>query len=167
MVGQAGAVGVEVADGDGLRDLGVGQRKPGQVRAHRRIPADAATADLACHHGGADGFRHRCQLEHGVGIDRRGVGHQPAAEAFGVNGLVAAHHGDGHARHAGTGHQVGGQLVELGNGLGDPGFGNWLGRVGRIVIAAAAGGQGGDKQAAQRGSEEMATLLQFAHGSSP
>ncbi|MNN14486.1 hypothetical protein D3C81_1275490 [compost metagenome] len=166
VVGQAGTMRIEVADGDGFSRFRIGQCKPWQVLDHRGVPADAAAPDLPRHYRGADGFRHGGELEHGVGVDRRGIGHQSAAKAPGVNGLIAAYHRDGHAGHARAGHQVGGQRIDLGDGAGDLRFGSRIRRRRGIVIAAA-GGQGRNEQAAQRGSQETATLLQFGHGRSP
>ena len=95
MVGQAAAVGVEVAHGETLRGLGVRQGKPGQQIVHAAVPFDPPQAHLACHHRGAQWLGKGRELEHRVAIHGTGVAQAAHAQALGGDGLATMHHGPG------------------------------------------------------------------------
>ena len=94
---QAGSVGVEVADRGVVGDVGVGQLEPGHQLADRRVPGDDVLGHLRGDDGGAERFRHRGDLEDGVGVDWVVGSERLHAEAVGEHRLVPLHHGDRHA----------------------------------------------------------------------
>ncbi len=60
-----------------------------------------------------DRFRHRCQLEHGVGIDGGALTQLANPESLCVHSLTSVHHGHRHAGNTGTCHEVVREAVEL------------------------------------------------------
>ncbi len=91
----------------------IGKRKPRQFRDHRSVPVDGPDSDFVGDHRGPDRFRHRCQLEHGVGIDGGALTQLANPESLCVHSLTSVHHGHRHAGNTGTCHEVVREAVEL------------------------------------------------------
>ena len=159
MVGQAAAVGKQIAHGQHRAAARIAQRKPGQQVLHAAVPGDPSQADLARHHGGSQGFGDRGQLEHGVGIHGRTAAGLAKPQALGGKRLRALDHGPGHARNTADAAQRCGQLGQPPGRLRGAQAFCWC-----IVSAAARQSQPGAGRDAQAGSGADGAIEHLASG---
>ncbi|CFE87616.1 Uncharacterised protein [Mycobacterium tuberculosis] len=128
MVGQAGAMRVEVSNGYLAGDVGIAKGKPRQLRYDGRIPGHDVVGYRMRHHRGADRFGHRRQLKDGVGVHlvvrTTTFAHVSDTEPFGIQRLSAMDYRHCHSGYAGILHQLADQAVDLCHGIVDAASGD-------------------------------------------